>query len=240
MQQRSRSDGFVSPITFWADDEWVGPKDLFIALCAAERFGDSCRLFEVGLWRGGWLLHMAKNLGLHQVSALDPYPGLGEIRASTIERFVQEGIELALYSSWEEVPDVLIDVAHVDGEHSEAAALRDLESVARRLSDRGIIAVDDWMRPHRAGVNSAVHMFLREWDYRIVALTEFKAYLVREAHAEGWHSWLQPRLERAEGLRIRLDEVPFGLSSSYSESHAVLGFEPLVWIGKPNSNLKPV
>jgi predicted O-methyltransferase YrrM len=223
-------------ISWWENDRWVGKKDLAISLMVATRFGQGPRVMEVGLWRGGWTLHVAMNLGISRGTAIDPYLGLEEIRNTTLNRFERLEIALDLHESWDSCERTSrFDLIHIDGEHSEAAALHDLRESVQRLSPGGVIIVDDWLQPDFIGVNSAVHRFLSEADFRIVLTTEWKAYLTSAATAQDWHSYLVAQLGQ-------LGKIPFEVDASkglgdYSEARTVLDHSVIVALGKPSDLL---
>lgn len=219
-------------ISWWANDKWLGKKDLAIALMFASRFGSDIRVMEVGLWKGGWALHLAMNRGVSQITAIDPYPGLDAIRDETNRRFEALGIDLNLYGSWLTCgTDSQFDLIHVDGEHSESAALNDLYESASRLSPGGAIIVDDWLQPQYIGVNSAVHRFLSAENFRVVLTTEWKAYLTPAEEAPGWHEYLVAQLNELGRIAFEVDQ-PKGLGE-YLEARTVLGAPVIVALGKP-------
>ncbi len=190
----------------------------------------------MGLWEGGWSLHVAKNIGASTVTAIDPYPGLDCVRTVTKERFESSGIALDLFNDWSELgARGEFDLVHIDGEHSEEAALRDLHESAERLATGGIIIVDDWLQPAFIGVNSAVHRFCAKADYRVIATTEWKAYLASAATTDVWREDLVSELERAGSIPYETKSGE-GLGA-YSEARTVLGSAVIVALGKPTSRL---
>ena len=91
-----------------------------------------------------------------------------------------------LSSSLKLADSVSVRFAHVDGGHSRAEALHDLELVYRHLCHRGVIAVDDYKHPGWPEVSDGVADFLaRHGDMAILAdLNRFgepgrKLYLMR-------------------------------------------------------------
>lgn len=226
-------------ITFWEDDAWLGPKDLALAMIAMERAPahPAPAVLEVGVWEGGWILHVAKNCGLRSVTGIDPYPGLEQKRADTLRRLDRHGVDLRLRRDWNGLPEEeRYFLVHVDGEHSEEAALRDLTEAARRLEPSGLIMVDDWMQTAFIGVNSAVHTFLRAEDFRIVVATEWKAYLAPRSTAVGWAEHFRARLATIPEIPVD-DADPAGLGA-YVERREVLGFPVVTCLGKPSRSLK--
>jgi hypothetical protein len=95
-------------------------------------------------------------------------------------------VHACLSSSLELADSVRVRFAHVDGGHSRAEALHDLELVYRHLCPRGVIAVDDYQHPGWPEVSDGVDDFLsRHDDMAILAdLNRFgesgrKLYLMR-------------------------------------------------------------
>jgi predicted O-methyltransferase YrrM len=91
-----------------------------------------------------------------------------------------------LSSSLELADSARVRFAHVDGGHSRAEALHDLELVYRHLCPRGVIAVDDYQHPGWPEVSDGVADFLaRHDDMAVLAdLNRFgesgrKLYLIR-------------------------------------------------------------
>lgn len=223
-------------IHWWENDEWLGKKDLVLALLAAARFRPSPRVLEIGLWRGGWALHVAKNVGCAEISAIDPYPGLDEVRSATQSRFAALGVMLRLHADWDDCSGAQeFDLIHVDGEHSEAAALRDLMEAAERLSEGGLLIVDDWLQPAFVGVNAAVNRFLAEEHFRLVLTTESKAYLASAAVADEWREYFAVELEQLGSIPFELDSG-VGLGS-YTEARTAWGSQVIVALGKPTGLL---
>lgn len=223
-----------APITFWENPAWFGPKDLALTLDATKVLGrgSDVEILEIGVWEGSWLLHMARNAGVSHVTGIDPYPGLAEKRQSTLERFDRSDVRLTLHPSWLELPSTeSFDLIHVDGEHSEAAAYDDLIGAATHLRPSGLIVVDDWMQPAFPGVNSAVHRFLRELDFRAVLLTEWKVYITRTSDAAWWREGLHARLRTQSAIPFSVTEGE-GLGD-YRESRRILGEDVIVCLGKP-------
>ena len=225
------------PITFWEDDRWVGKKDLSLALIISRIVAEGPpRILEVGVWEGGWSLHVAMNTGATSSTGIDPYPGLADVREATKRRFVAHGVALDLFESWAETdPMRRYDLAHVDGEHSEQAAYADLVNAAAVLSPEGVIIVDDWIEPTYLGVNSAMHSFLRDHDFLPVAVTESKAYLVTARRARALRSALEREFGATPQIPVVRSVAP-GLGG-YGESRSILGFEPLLCLGKPTGDL---
>ena len=227
-------------ISFWENPSWLGPKDLALTLLAARIIGRDAppEVLEIGVWEGSWLMHVARNLGLRHAIGIDPYPGLQEKREQTLARFADADIDIVIHRSWSELPSSsAFDLIHVDGEHSEAAAYEDLVRSAAHLGPAGLIIVDDWMQPAFPGVNSAVHRFLRDEDFHVVLLTEWKAYLTRSSDLAWWREELDARLRRQDAIAHSLD-AGAGLGT-YDESRRILGEDVIVCLGKPRGRLTP-
>ena len=227
-------------IRFWENPSWLGPKDLALTLLAAriiER-DQPPEVLEIGVWEGSWLMHVASNLGLGFVTGIDPYPGLEEKRQATLEWFAAAGTQITLHPSWQELPATSrFNLIHVDGEHSEAAAYEDLVQSADHLDPSGLIIVDDWMQPAYPGVNSAVHSFLRDRDFRVVLITEWKIYVTPSADVAWWRERLDARL-RGQGAIDHSLDMGVGLGT-YGESRRILGEDVIVCLGKPRRRLTP-
>lgn len=223
-------------IQFWEDDKWVGKKDLVLVLMALSVLGRSVRVLEVGCWEGGWLLHVGKNANLDEVWGIDPYPGLAGTRDAAIARLSASGIRLNLHEDWDSMGEsAQFSLIHVDGEHSETAAYRDLEQSAKWLRPGGLIVVDDWIQPVFVGVNSAVHRFVAASNFRIVLATEWKAYLCSEDVADAWKKRFTALLKNRPEVPV-LDASQSALGD-YVEIPAVHGWTPILCLGKPTGLL---
>jgi len=101
---------------------------------------------------------LLNNLKKLQCVAIDPYPGLNDIKNIFLDNLrthnLQDRVELkASYSS---ITDNNFSLIHIDGEHSELAVTKDCNFAIANLSNRGLIVVDDIWHPRFPGIISAV------------------------------------------------------------------------------------
>lgn len=171
---------------------YLSPKDVYIFRAIASR---AKLVGEVGVLFGGFAIHALLNSQVSRMVGIDPFNWVGGSEARAILTSYVEGAGVSgrfeLLSGWQEVdPKDVFDVVHIDGEHSEKAALEDFRRASAALADSGVIICDDWSHPMFPGVQSALHLFMAESDFRLFAVTDRKAYLCRMAH----HSEIQNRL----------------------------------------------
>lgn len=171
---------------------YLSSKDVYIFKAIAS---EAKLIAEVGVLFGGFAIHALLNSHASRLIGIDPFnwDGGSEARAS-LESFVAgAGVSdrFELLSNWQQVDTTdAFDVIHIDGEHSEKATLEDFRRASAVLNDSGVIICDDWSHPMFPGVQSAMHLFMAESDFRLFAVTDRKAYLCRTAH----HSEIQNRL----------------------------------------------
>ncbi len=205
-------------ISYWpADDsvEWLDPIDFVVAATLAESFvatRQHPQILEVGVWKGGWSLTLAKNVPEVILTGIDPYPGLDEIR----ERLLQtvDGLALndrfALHGSWAELKassSIEYDIIHIDGEHTEAGAELDLAEAETMLAEHGVIIVDDIAHPYFPGIASATYRFLEKSGFAMFVYSRNKAYICRLAD----HAHL------FETMRVRLAATPLVIERHFEE-----------------------
>lgn len=193
-------------------DEWLSHTDILVSLLLLRTSGGSGDIFaqksflEIGVWKGAYSAVLLKNLGNSRGFGVDPFPGRPELKKSLNESFRRLHISSrwTLYSSWAGFSGGnhgLMDLIHVDGEHSERAATRDLQFSANHLSESGILVVDDYRHFWFPGVGSALYRFIHSTDFRVLAMTEKKAYLVRRPFLRETQELLEGEVETEVGLR---------------------------------------
>ncbi len=209
---------------------WLNKVDLAVPLRILEEldsFGsDDLQLLEVGVWRGAWVTGILMNRRGIEAVGIDPYPNLDPIRTEMWKRLKALRVDsrFLLVKDFSEVPkNRFFDLIHVDGEHSEGAALRDLEMADKLLKPRGVIVIDDLNNFWHPGVASALHMFMVSNDYRMFAITASKGYLARrdfatEIFGSLWRRKISGRLTFHEERAL----MPYG------EATAVLGQPVLI------------
>lgn len=238
--------------------KYLDPVDIAIAkfFLRGGRGGDWA--MEVGVLFGGWSISALLNAPeALRVVGVDPYnwPQGSDARTQLeanlslygfASRFSLEG-NLSKATALDGVGGRVV-VAHVDGEHSESSALADLSAVAGVMVDDGVIVVDDWCHPMFPGVQSALHLFLQQSDWRVFVVTDRKAYLARSSRAqllqdnlvenllrEGtefqwcWQHGRVPTGTHGQSERIGVPEL--GAVAEYEINSAVLGQRVLLMVG---------
>ncbi|CAB4804482.1 MAG: hypothetical protein F2873_11540 [Actinobacteria bacterium] len=196
-------------LTFFPDDDsaiWLARKDATLAVAILELCGHSAtNVLEIGVFRGAWSLTVAVNAPTATVFGIDPYPGgefLQQARMQALRSFAERDMSdrLCLLPTWDDFLGAAgrpesFHLVHVDGRHDENHATVDLENADTVLAPDGVMIVDDFRHVGYPGVASATYRFLERRDYRVLVVTECKAYLCRTALHPAWSR----RLKRALG-----------------------------------------
>lgn len=219
--------------------EWLRPKDLALAAAVLRTFPDERRTaVEIGVWKGAWSLGIAENVPKAVVLGVDPYPGLQgpEIRAVLDSRISATGLadRFRLFPSLADaashVHPVTPVLIHVDGEHTEAGADADLQWSGQIIARDGLIIVDDYRHVWFPGISSAMHAFLGSANFRIVLVTENKAYLCRASHHSEWHAKLTQLLSTQSAVQW-FNYLGEGGTPTYIQAPDVLGQSVLLVLG---------
>lgn len=226
----------MNPEMFFPSDgsqEWLDRADARLAVHLLARDAKSTvRVLEIGVWKGAWTSVVLSNLPHCSVVGVDPYPRLGNIRTEMLGRLERLGLQgrFELFTSTQDVPDgVHFDLIHIDGEHSEAAADRDLSYAKDHLTDEGIIVMDDYRNSWFPGVTSALFLFCRDHGFRIFLVTKDKAYVARSPHASRLHETLLRELDNdTEVLLHRYLQEKGSSPPEYVQRTDVLGQPVLI------------
>ena len=89
------------------------------------------------------------------------------------------------YSTWKG----RVRIAHVDGEHTYTAALRDLQACADLCRADGCIILDDAFNPNQPGVNQALNEFVESSDYVVFAIGYNKAFLCHKSNYQSYSAF---------------------------------------------------
>lgn len=210
---------------------WLNLLDALIA-CSAVKPKDF--VMEIGVYKGGWALTVLINEPTVFVVGIDPYPGLNEVKLE-LENYIKVNKlteKFKLYDSHEnflklENHKSKFQIIHIDGEHTETAVFRDLMFASEKLSESGIIIVDDFFDKRFPGVTFAVQEFMNNYNFRIFMITEKKVYICRERfHKENFELFenllTNNQIQFSRGFRTG----SFG--ESYVQSNAVLGYDNLL------------
>lgn len=94
-----------------------------------------------------------------------------------------DNIEWRLQDSTKLTPDTIqfnkpLRLLHIDGCHEDMAVYKDLTNFSTKMSNDGVIVVDDYNDPEYPGINSATLRFLHEnKEWVMFAIGSNKAYL---------------------------------------------------------------
>ena len=109
---------------------------------------------------------------------------------------------------------------HIDGSHLYEYVKHDLEFAALHIErTEGIVVLDDFRAPHTPGVAAAMWDFLSAGELVLLALSDYKAYLV---HRDSRYKFEQIQdLLRGEGLNLEsfryFDRESFRVKSSHEK-----------------------
>jgi ubiquinone/menaquinone biosynthesis C-methylase UbiE len=92
---------------------------------------------------------------------------------------------------------------HIDGDHTGAAVVNDLNLAADLLSDEGLVCVDDFFNPVYPQITAAVFSWLttHPFELELVLCGQNKAYLARPTQAHVYLAFIRTQL--AAELRAR-------------------------------------
>lgn len=132
--------------------------------------------------------------------------------------------------------------AHIDGEHSYAAVIKDLNSVATFALPEAIICVDDVDHPMAPCVNEAMHNWLeqnREWQLLIRGYN--KAYLISTRSKIPWLQYINflPEIFK----RFFLSDIMLASQTHSSDTKYFSYGDPIVknkWYLKVNQTLSQI
>lgn len=201
--------------------------------------GSALNFLEVGVWKGAWSSVILKNLAGATGYGIDPYPGRPDFEQKLISRLETIGVadRFSLFASWDEFSQRFTEsgglfAIHIDGEHSEDAVLVDLRKAAEYLAERGVIIVDDYRHFWFPGITSALYRFIHESDFRMLAASDNKAYLVRSRFHAEIQNGFRPVIEDALKMRVWTSWGEWDPNLSYSQSsevsqHSVLLVPPV-------------
>lgn len=188
-------------------EEWLHRSDAYVSVKLLSHITGEANatVLEVGVWKGAWTSVMLKNMPQVDATGIDPYPmSAAPVRSEMLERLEDLGVRnrFTLYSSWSDIHTSAFSMVHVDGEHSERAALRDLAFAFENLAPGGVVVVDDFRNKWYPGVASALYQFLKTHDARLFLATDRKAYIARRFDAQRLYAEVLELLQGDEQIQI--------------------------------------
>jgi len=125
---------------------------------------------EVGVWMGDFSKQIVRIVGPSMLHLVDPWSdaatmpnrigwdgaAMAEYVRSSLPRFCTTIHAQPSVSAACKFDDLSLDWVYIDGDHSEAAVLRDLAAWFPKIKPHGVIMGDDYLF---LGVRSAVHTF---------------------------------------------------------------------------------
>ena len=222
----------------WISDEssiWLDPYDAFLSTnLLVDTGGGIC---EIGVYKGGFLVALMRNLPKLNALGIDPYPEQDDIREIFLENLRSEQMmeRVRLIPNYSSISQNNFDLIHIDGEHSETAVLQDLNFAMHNLAHKGVIVVDDIWHPLFPGVVSATMKVVHESDFVPFLTTRNKMYLCREVEhrfffSKAFELMRDANIEFSGGLMQ--GEKIFGALATYDQPNSIKGYTQLVVLEK--------
>ena len=227
----------------WPQDdsvEWLTPTDFLVSLMVVRSVkSEPPRVLEVGVWKGGWSLTLARNSGA-EIVGIDPYPGIVAIRDRVLDSVTSLalGDRFSLHRSWAEMRAIdggVFNLIHLDGEHSEQALAEDLREADRALAEGGVLIIDDIIHPYFPGVAAAAYRFFLQSGYRPFLYTLHKVFCCREHDHGYWYGEMQARLAKSPLIIERYYGEHSG-EMPYVQMPDVYGAKVLLCVAPENSD----
>lgn len=125
--------------------------------------------------------------------------------------------------------DLLFDLIHIDGEHTESAVVKDLYFSIENLTQGGVIVVDDIWHPLFPGITSGVMKVVHELNLAPFLSTRNKMWLCRPEYYELYFEkslsvLKENRIRYSTGVVTGDSITGTGDLHTYDISNAVNGF----------------
>lgn len=233
-------------------DEWLSIIDGWLGVLLLEYLRDSATItetnvLEVGVWKGAWTSVILKNIEKVRGFGIDPFPGRPDFENNLLSRLESIGLggRFELFRTWGELNKRSavaeeFSLIHIDGEHSETAVASDLRFASKCLTDRGMIVIDDWRHFWFPGIASAMYRFVHESEFAIFAVSENKAYLVKEKFHAEMQEQLRPVIENALGMSVWTSWEEWDTNREYSQLSDIGGYSVLLVAPVPAPARTPI
>lgn len=219
----------------WIEDErvlWLDPLDAFLAISLIKdrNIGE---ISEIGVFKGGWLLTLLRNLPNWRALGVDPYPNLEEIKKTFLHFLENDGLadRVELFENYDSIQGKEFSLIHIDGEHSESAVLLDLEWAEQNINRQGVIIVDDIWHPLFPGIASAVMKVVHNSSLVPFLITRNKIYITFEENYQKAFNLAKKSLD-AVGIGFstgsRKGEDLLGTLAAFDQSNSIKGYEQIV------------
>jgi len=121
-------------------------------------------------------------------------------------------------------------MVHIDGEHSEVALLKDLDSSSKILDKEGILIIDDIWHESFPGVASATFKFIHSSDFAPFLISGAKIYLCKESeHVRFFES---TKLILSKGnLTYQTSFQKGTYGEDYQQDNSIKGYQQIVTNG---------
>ena len=212
--------------------EWLSPYDAYFSVNLLVNSGGG--ICEIGVYKGGYLVTILRNISGLSALAIDPFPGLDSIKSVFWDNLKLNGLEqnVQLLPNYFSIKCQSFDLIHIDGEHSEDAVFQDLLFAQNNLAQSGIIVVDDIWHPLFPGIISATMKFVHQSGFVPFLSTQQKMYLCLEAEHDFHFSRAQKLLKdfdipHSSGW-LKGEANHKGVIAAYDQSNSIKGYRQLM------------
>jgi len=217
--------------------EWLAKKDIYLVLKIIDLLRKSLvytrfLILEIGVYKGAWSETILRNRENIFCTGIDPYPTehLQEAKKIALE-CMQDLImvkKFKLLENYYLIQDAF-NIIHIDGKHTEDFVEMDLNFAKKNLVNEGVIIVDDFRNQYFPGVANAMYKFLNENDFKVLIMSENKAYICKtELH----HKYYKNLFKSISSENIvPIEKYYQGTSSNYINMPTINGFPSLLCVG---------
>jgi hypothetical protein len=209
-------------------NEWLPIQDAVIGNFLSPSFA---WILEIGTWKGGWAISMAENDKSRKILCVDPYPNLDQVKDGFLRTIKERAPEqIVLYPDLDYAlsqQGLVLDVIHVDGEHSQEAVLSDLTRSVSYLAPAGLLIIDDIFYHSFPGVTAAAFKVIEQFELSPFLFTEKKLYVCHKDFYDDYYVKAKKLLDLIH-LEYEEDQSLSGEDSSYLQRNAIFGHSLLI------------
>lgn len=227
--------------------QWLDPIDAFFCIELIANDTRPIHVCEIGAYEGGFTITLLDNIPSLQIIAIDPYPKLNNIKAIFLEHLLSRNLveRVQLLPDYLSISNHRFALVHIDGEHSEAAVLRDINFARDNLAPSGIIVVDDIWHPLFPGIISAIMKTVHTSDLVPFLITRNKMYLCRETEQQVKSARVSEIIQKLgipHSKSTKAGDLIGSIESTYGQDNSIKGYpqivvesknryEQLIWLG---------
>jgi hypothetical protein len=209
-------------------NEWLPIQDAVISNSLTQ---NQAQVLEVGTWKGGWAISMAENDRSRKILCVDPYPNLEQVRDGFLRAVADRAPgQIVLFPDLDSAlseEGLVLDVIHIDGEHSQDAVYSDLTRSIPYLMPAGLLIIDDVFYHSFPGVTAAAFRVIEQFELSPFLFTEKKLYVCHKEHYDDHYAKAKELLNLLM-LEYEEDQFLTGETSSYLQRNAINGYSLLI------------